>query len=99
MARIEGETTIGQPDEKLVEAVARAHRWLKALKSGEYDSVESLAEKDKVHPKVLRLNIRLAFLSPAVTEAVLEGRHRPSLRVGALQKIAQMPWEDQVKIL
>ncbi len=99
LTRIEGETSIDQPDPKLGDGIARAHRWLKALKSGEYDSIESLAEKDKTHPKVLRLNIRLAFLAPAVVEAVLEGRHRPSLRVGTLQKIAQMPWEVQVKAI
>lgn len=96
LARIERETSVGQPDPKLVTAVARAHYWLRILKSGEYDSIESLAKHDKVHAKVLRLHLRLCFLAPAVTEAVLEGRHKPGLRIGALQKIAQIHWEDQI---
>jgi len=57
----------------LVQAVVRAHAWLKLLTDGTYDSIEALAPAVGLHPKHIRNLIRLAFLSPTATKAILDG--------------------------
>jgi site-specific DNA recombinase len=53
-----------EPNQKLVPAVVRAHRWADALVNAEFASLEQLAASVKLHPKVVRNEIRLAFLAP-----------------------------------
>src|SRR5262249_19896529 len=62
-----------KPDQKLLQAVVRAHAWLADLKSERFSSIEELATTTKLHPKVVRQAIRLAFLSPELMTAILEG--------------------------
>jgi DNA invertase Pin-like site-specific DNA recombinase len=62
-----------KPDPKLIQAIVRAHAWLADLKSGGFSSVEELAATAKLHPKVIRQALRLAFLSPKVTSGILAG--------------------------
>jgi hypothetical protein len=57
-------TDKSKSDPKLVQAVARAHTWLNDLTSGRYRSIEALAKKAKFHPKIVRQQMRLAFLAP-----------------------------------
>jgi site-specific DNA recombinase len=83
----------GQPDPKAVQAIARARNWAMALESGKYASVEELAESAKLHPKVMRGELRFAFLSPDIVELILNGERGLALRnlrkVGALNSRAQ----------
>ena len=70
-----------EPDPKLVKAIVRAHAWLADLKNGRFSSVEELASTAKLHPKVVRLMLRLAFLSPKITSGILAGNQRvPAVR-------------------
>jgi hypothetical protein len=61
------------PNPRLVQAVVRAHTWLKLLTDGTYDSVESLARAVDLHPKHVRNAIRLTFLSPAIIKSIVYG--------------------------
>ena len=74
-----------QPDPRLVQAVVRAHAWLKLLSDGTHHSVGSLAEAVGLHPKVIRKAIRLAFLAPNVTKAVLFGQQRAAMKLGNIR--------------
>jgi site-specific DNA recombinase len=42
----------------LIQSVVRAHTWLHSLREGTYRSVESLAEANRLHPKVVRQALR-----------------------------------------
>jgi hypothetical protein len=81
------------PDPKAVQAIARAHRWATALVNEEYASIEELAESAKLHPKVVRSELRFAFLGPNVLEAVLNGDGKLTLR--NLRKVAALNWRAQ----
>lgn len=89
----------GEPDISLVHALARAHSWLKALSDGKYQSVEELAETVKWNPKVIRKVLRLAFLAPDITEAIILGSHPKLLRVPELQQISAHSWNEQRRLL
>ena len=88
-----------QPDIGLVHALARAHLWLKELSNGTYQSIEELAGAAKWNPKVIRKALRLAFLAPDITEAVIVGSQRNSLSVSKLQDVAEFSWDEQRRLL
>ncbi len=80
------------PDPKLVQAIVRAHAWLKMLSSGKHESIESLAIGIAMHPKVVRAKIRLAFLPPKMAKAVLTGEQPAALTLGELNRAASLAW-------
>jgi site-specific DNA recombinase len=82
-----------QPDPKAVQAIARARSWATLLESGKYASVEELAESAKLHPKVVRGELRFAFLSPNIMESVLNGDRGLTLR--NLRKVESLNWRTQ----
>jgi site-specific DNA recombinase len=87
------------PNEGLVQSVVRAHAWMRSLRDGSYKSIESLAEANQLHPKVVRQALRLAFLSPDVTSAILEGRQPAGLSLAQIPKLLALPWAEHRRLL
>ncbi len=94
-----GNEPAAEPNPALVQAVARAHRWARLLVDGAYNSVEELAASKKLNSKVVRKAIRVAFLAPAITEAILSGRQPSSLGLSQLQMTLPLDWDEQQKKL
>jgi site-specific DNA recombinase len=90
---------LGMYNEVLVQSVVRAHSWVRSLRDGTYQSVENLAEANCLHPKVVRQALRLAFLSPEITSAILEGRHPPALSLAQIPKLLPLPWAEHRRFL
>jgi site-specific DNA recombinase len=86
-------------NEGLIQSMVRAHAWLRSLREGAYDSIEQLAEANGLHPKVIRQNLRLSFLSPDVTTAILEGRQPAGLSLARIPKLLPLPWIDHRQLL
>jgi site-specific DNA recombinase len=82
----------GARNENLVQSVVRAHAWVHCLHNRTYESVEALAEADRLHPKVVRQALRLAFLSPGITSAILEGTQPAGLTLGKIPKLLPLHW-------
>jgi site-specific DNA recombinase len=81
-------------NEALMQAIVRAHAWVLSLRDGRYDSVDQLAEKNQLHPKVVRQALRLAFLSAETTSAILEGRQPAGLSLAKIPKLLPLPWAE-----
>ena len=79
----------------LIQSVVRAHAWMRTLCDGAAESIEQLAEGVGLHPKVVRQALRLAFLSPEVTSAILEGRQPEGLTLARIPKMLPLSWIDQ----
>jgi hypothetical protein len=92
-------TEIGRPDQKLVQSVVRAHAWVRELSNGTHRSIESLAAAIKLSPKVVRQALRLAYLSPAATDAILKGCQPARLSLGLIPFTLPMSWERQNQVL
>jgi hypothetical protein len=76
--------------------VVRAHLWLKQLQDGTYRSIEDLGCAVKIHPKNIRLGLRLAFLAPKIMSAILHGNDRRALASKDLNQAADCPtWKVQ----
>jgi DNA invertase Pin-like site-specific DNA recombinase len=85
-------TDQNKPDPKLLQAIVRAHAWLNDLKSGRYDSIEALAKDVRLHPKIIRQQLRLAFLAPSITEAVLTGEAGNTQSLRSIPKTLPLSW-------
>jgi site-specific DNA recombinase len=86
-------------NEGLIQSVVRAHAWLHALQNETYDSVEQLAEAHQLHPKVVRQNLRLAFLSADITSAIFDGSQPSTLSLARVPKLLPLSWNEQRDLL
>jgi DNA invertase Pin-like site-specific DNA recombinase len=86
-------------DQKLLQSVVRARTWVNALANGEYGSIEDLAEAVKIHPKVIRQNLRLAFLAPSITQAIVEGRQTSRISLSTIPNKLPTRWSEQIHAL
>src|SRR5262249_27796845 len=59
-----------QPNQS-VQLIIRAHAWLKLLTERRFESIEALAGSVDLHPKVVRHQIQLAFVSPNIAAEIL----------------------------
>ena len=79
----------------LLQAIIRAHNWLKFLSDGTCNSIDDLARRLDLHPKVIRKGLRLAFLSPVIAKRVLIGDQRGARLLGDLDQMATLSWHEQ----
>ena len=79
--------------------MVRAIHWLLALQDGAYDSIEDLAAAQNIHPKVVRQELRLAFLSPSVVSAILNGTQPTDIKREPPWKTLPLAWTDQQLLL
>jgi len=75
------------------------HAWAQSLRDGTYESVEMLAEASRLHPKVIRQALRLAFLSPNVTSAILAGSQPAALSLAQNPKAPSVAWTEHRRLL
>jgi site-specific DNA recombinase len=91
------------PNTALVRLVALAHRWWGELRKGNINAKE-LAAKEGVTGSYLTRVVRLVFLSPKVTDAILTGAcnaavgSRVLTRIGAIE-LFSMSWAEQERAL
>ena len=83
-------------DQKLVKSIVRAHAWLDGLSTGRHASIEDLATAADLHPKVVRQGLRLAFLPPDLTRAILDGE--ATIELKQIPKLLPLSWRDQHRL-
>jgi hypothetical protein len=98
-ATVIGPTDKNKSDPKLLQAIVRAHAWLNDLTSERYHSIESLAKDVRLHPKIIRQQLRLAFLAPTISEAAITGEAGSTPTLGAIPKMLPLSWFKQRKAI
>jgi site-specific DNA recombinase len=83
----------------LIQSIVRAHAWMRHLHEGTYESIEALAEANRVHPKVVRQALRLAFLSPDVASAIIDGGQPSRLSLAQIPKLLPLQWTEHRRLL
>jgi hypothetical protein len=86
-------------NEGLIQSVVRTHVWIQAFREGAYRSIEELAEANGLNPKVIRQALRLAFLSPDITSAILQGQQPVQLSLARIPKLLPLSWNEQRPLL
>lgn len=88
-------TSERQPDAKLVQAVVRAHAWLRVLQNNKFDTVEALAASVNLHPKLVRQELRYAFLAPGITAGILNLDQPATMSLARIPKTLPPAWSEQ----
>ena len=88
-----------RPDETLIRASARAHRWKGLLEQSKYRSAGELAEAEGVTRSFVNRLLRLTLLAPDIVEAILDGRQPKGLQLEDLTQALPSDWEEQRKRL
>jgi DNA invertase Pin-like site-specific DNA recombinase len=91
---------VSRPQPSLVNLVAKAHSWWKQLEEGERD-ITQLALAEGVTASYVTRVVRLAFLSPATCEAILQGKQRADVNSTGLTTGNDFPvlWSAQARSL
>jgi hypothetical protein len=84
-------------DAGLVALLNRANRWFAALRSGERDSISSLAKEHRQAGRDVTRTIYLAFLAPDIVERLASGEQPIGLGVRRLVAMSPLPmdWAEQ----
>ena len=83
---------------QLVEAIAKVHRWQEQLVSGQYPSVDDLAQSLKVDRSYVSRLLQLTSLAPDLVEAILRGDEPDGLSLAKLRKNLPVRWDEQRKM-
>jgi site-specific DNA recombinase len=78
----------------LVKALRKAHRWLDELLTDSKQTIDSIAARESKSERSIRMTLSLAFLSPDLIKAAIDGRLP---RGFGLTRLTDLPiaWSDQ----
>jgi site-specific DNA recombinase len=85
----------------LIRLLIRACRFNGALAQGEGISFAALARREGVGRSYFTRLVRLSYLAPDITQAILDGRQPPDLTAEKLLEHSRLPlaWHDQRIVL
>ena len=82
-------------DNAMVKLIARGHRWHRQLFDGTHASIADIAKSENINPSFVSRVLRLAYLSPTLVEAILDGKYPAHLTMKDLMEPFPMEWELQ----
>ena len=82
-------------DNAMVKLIARGHRWHRQLFDGTQASIADIAKSENINPSFVSRVLRLAYLSPTIVEAILNGQFPAHLTMKRLIAPFPMEWGRQ----
>jgi DNA invertase Pin-like site-specific DNA recombinase len=87
-------------DPALIKAMARGSVWFEELATGRARSLQELARREGITRRYIRRLVNLAFLSPQLVEAILQGRQPVELTATRLTELdLPLDWTEQRRLL
>ena len=87
-------------DPALIKAIARGRVWFEEIAIGRTRSLQELAKRDGISRRYIRRLVGLAFLSPQLVEAILQGGQSIELTATRLTELdLPLDWTEQHKLL
>jgi hypothetical protein len=83
-------------DSALLKALARGFRWRRLLETGDFATIEEIADSEKINPSYVSRVLRMTLLSPDIVEAILAGRQPEGLTMAMAMQPFPLAWRDQV---
>lgn len=84
-------------NENLINVIVRAHKWNKQFLAGM--TTREIGQANDIHHSYVAASIRLAFLAPDITAAILDGKQPAALNVAKLYKSLPLDWTTQRHVL
>jgi DNA invertase Pin-like site-specific DNA recombinase len=87
----------GKPDARLIKLLVRAHRFSATLVGSNGVPFAHLAKREGVSPSYFTRLVRLSYLAPDITRAILDGRQPRDLTADKLLAHSRLPlgWHEQ----
>jgi site-specific DNA recombinase len=85
--------------EALLIAIAKARKWADDLAHGHAASLSAIARREGMSERHVRLRLRLAFVSPRIVSALLDGTPPVGLTITALARALPWSWAEQERRL
>ena len=82
-------------DSALLKALARGFRWRKLLETGDYATIEEIAEAENINPSYVSRVLRMTLLAPDIVEAILAGRQPEGLTMARAMQPFPGEWSRQ----
>jgi hypothetical protein len=87
-------------DPALIKALVRGRAWFEELATGRARSLQELDKRDGISRRYIRRLVGLAFLSPQLVEAILQGGQPVELTATRLTELdLPLDWTEQHKLL
>ena len=83
-------------DSALLKALARGFRWRKLLETGNFTTIEEIADAENINPSYVSRVVRLTLLTPEIVEAILAGRQPEGLTMARAMQPFPVGWKCQV---
>jgi site-specific DNA recombinase len=80
---------------RLIEGIAKARLWLEELVSGRVSGTKALADREGCSDRSVRMTLSLAFLSPPIIQAAVDGTLADGAGVSRLIELSEC-WREQV---
>jgi len=98
---VDGPAPAREPDRSLLRLLAQAHRCRECLIRGDKRTLTEMASEVGVGTSYFARVLRLGFLAPDITTAIVEGRQPIELSAIRLAGISDLPndWKEQRRIL
>jgi hypothetical protein len=82
-------------DSALLKALARGFRWRKLLETGDYATIEEIADAENINPSYVSRVLRMTLLAPEIVEATLAGRQPEELTMARAMQPFSTIWLEQ----
>jgi hypothetical protein len=82
-------------DSALLKALARGFRWRRLLETGDFATIEEIADAENINPSYVSRVLRMTLLAPALVEAILAGRQPEGLTMARAMRPFTMEWRLQ----
>ena len=82
-------------DRALLKALARGFRWRKLLETGDFSTIEEIAEAENINPSYVSRLLRMTLLAPDIVEAILAGRQLEGLTMARAMQPFPVAWSNQ----
>jgi hypothetical protein len=101
---VEGQALPGQSskaDPKLIKLIARAHLLSNRLADSSSEYLADVAQAQALTSSYFTRVLRLTYLAPDITRAILDGRHPRDLTAQKLLAHSRLPlaWPEQRRVL
>jgi hypothetical protein len=86
-------------DIALLKALGRGFRWRKLLETGDFSTIQEIADAENINPSYVSRVLRMTLLAPEIVEAILAGRQPEGLTMARAMKPLPTSWLEQIKLL
>ena len=83
-------------DSALLKALARGFRWRKLLETGDFATIEEIAEAENINPSYVSRVLRMTLLAPEIVEAILAGRQSEGLTMARAMQPFPVEWSNNL---